>query len=226
MGSDWQVVINFHGIGSAHDAVVESERPYWISADQFEAIIDRAQAHPNAKRVRWTFDDGNRSDLVIGARVLAERGMRGAFFVLTGRFDDPLYLSRADTRALADMGMAVGLHGKDHVDWRRLDPATLADETVTARQDLSEAAGQAIDSVAIPFGGYDRRVIAHLRRCNFARIYTSDGGMSHAAQRICNRTSVRNDMSMDRIDALLAGQDRPARRLKRLVSTTVRRHLR
>ena len=129
VGSDWQVVINFHGIGSAHDAVVESERPYWISADQFEAIIDRAQAHPNAKRVRWTFDDGNRSDLVIGARVLAERGMRGAFFVLTGRFDDPLYLSRADTRALADMGMAVGLHGKDHVDWRRLDPATLTDET-------------------------------------------------------------------------------------------------
>lgn len=218
-------ILNFHGIGTPHDGIDASERPYWVSEDFFARVVDLVGARDNPERVRWTFDDGNRSDLTIGARLLGERGLTADFFLLTGRFDDPRYLSPADARLLVSMGMRIGLHGRDHVDWRRLTPDRLMAETVAARADLAEAAGTAIDRVAIPFGAYNRRVIAHLKRCGFRRIYTSDGGPSRTGDRICSRTSVRDDMMLEQIAALIDGRVPLVSKLRRTVSSTVRRHL-
>lgn len=218
------IILNFHGIGTPHDRVDASERPYWIGEDMFRAIVDRVSARPDADSVRWTFDDGNRSDLVVGARVLAEREKSGAFFLLTGRFDDPHYVSCDDARALVSMGMEVGLHGRDHVDWRQVPRWQLDSETVEARDLLADVVGQPINGVAIPFGAYNRTVIAHLKDCGFDHIYTSDGGSCHPDDRIVNRTSVREDMSLAHIDAILDDDVPIKRRVKRRISTTLRRH--
>jgi len=226
MSSVRNIILNFHGIGTPHADVDASERPYWIDESFFRRIVDMALARPDADRVLWTFDDGNRSDLTIGARVLAEAGRRGMFFLLTGRFGHPDYLSHDDARALAAMGMEIGLHGRDHVDWRHVPPAQLAAETVDARAMLAEVVGRPVDRVAIPFGAYNRKVIAHLQRCGFSRIYTSDGGACRPNQRISNRTSIRCDMSLDRVAAILDDRASLARRLKRNLSTNLRRYIR
>jgi peptidoglycan/xylan/chitin deacetylase (PgdA/CDA1 family) len=220
-----QFVLNFHGIGTPHEGVEAAERPYWIDESFFSRIVDLALARPDADRILWTFDDGNRSDLAVGARILSERGRTGQFFLLTGRLNDPRYLSPGDARSLLAMGMQIGLHGRDHVDWRHLASQQLDAETIAARQDLSTAIGAPIGGVAIPFGVYDRRVIAHLKRCGFDRIYTSDGGRSRPDQRICNRTSVRSDMTLERVAALIDDRVSLARKLRRTASTTARRYV-
>lgn len=220
------VILNFHGIGEPHAGVDSSERPYWVGTDRWDAILRLVDAHPNGRRVEFTFDDGNRSDLDIAAPALAQRGRKGAFYILAGRFDDPHYLSRADCRALAQMGMEVGLHGRSHVDWRRLHNSELADEVDAARGEIAAAAGAAVTSVGIPFGAYDRRVMRYLRARGFAHIRTSDGGGASRWQQVQNRTSMRNDMSIAQVADLLDARESVAKRLRRAASTMVRRHVR
>lgn len=219
-------ILNFHGIGEPHACVDEEERPYWVSEARFHEILALADRHRRAQQIVFTFDDGNRSDLAIAAPALAASGRTGAFYVLAGRFDDPRYLSREDCRELASMGMEVGLHGRRHVDWRRLDEAALADEVDAARSEIAAAAGVPVMGVGIPFGSYDKRVMHYLTARGFAQIRTSDGGAAHSGRQVQNRTSIRSDMPMAQIAALLDGHEPVMRRLRRAASTALRRHVR
>lgn len=220
------MILNFHGIGEPHAGVDADERPYWVSEACFGQILALADGHARARHIVFTFDDGNRSDLTIAAPALAASGRRGAFYVLAGRFDAPHYLTREDCRALVAMGMEVGLHGRDHRDWRRLDDASLSDEVEAARSEIAAATGQPVDSVGIPFGGYDKRVMKYLKARGFATIRTSDGGGAHSDRRVQSRTSIRSDMPMAQIASLLDGHEPVMRRMRRATSTTLRRHVR
>ena len=219
-------ILNFHGIGEPPGGVDEEERPYWVSEARFREILALADRHRRARRIVFTFDDGNRSDLAIAAPALAASGRSGAFYVLAGRFDDPRYLSREDCRALTAMGMEVGLHGRHHVDWRRLGEAALADEVDEAREEIAAAAGAPVTGVGIPFGAYDKRVMRYLMARGFCQIRTSDGGAADSERQVQNRTSIRSDMPMAGIAALLDGHESVMRRLRRAASTTLRRHVR
>lgn len=220
-----EIILNFHGIGTPHAGVDEGERPYWISEARFAEVLDLVDRHPARSRVIYTFDDGNRSDIEIALPALQARGRRASFFVLAGRFGHANYLSRGDCRELVAQGMTVGLHGRHHVDWRSLDRAAFADETIAAREEVAAASGQPVQAVGIPFGNYNRRVIARLKAQGFGPIYTSDSGLAKAGTRIQGRTSLRSDMADARILALLDGREAIKPRLRRAVSTFLRRHL-
>lgn len=217
-----QIILNFHGLGDPPDYVDASERPYWISVELFEDLVASTAGRPE---VSYSFDDGNLSDMLIAAPTLRRHGRVGEFFILTGRLDRPGYLLPKHLHELRDIGMGVGLHGRDHVDWRGVSGRVLHEETVEARQVLSEAAGQPIQSVSIPFGAYNRRVVGHLIGCGFSDIYTSDGGRAPPGARIKNRTSIRSDMSRSRLNEIIAGRSSVAARAKRTLSTFLRRHI-
>lgn len=223
--SDTEIILNFHGIGTPHSTVDSAERPFWISETFYQQILDLVDSKNNVSRIIWTFDDGNASDLTIAAVKLAERKRIGKFFVLTGRFGNPHYLSLSDVRRLSNMGMEVGLHGRDHVDWRTLPINRLKTETTDARQVLAQVLGHQVSSVAIPFGAYSKRVIGHLVRCGFETIYTSDGGSSHSNQQIRNRTSIRADMTLADVSNILDNKVTWARHSRRWLSTALRRHI-
>jgi peptidoglycan/xylan/chitin deacetylase (PgdA/CDA1 family) len=169
-----RIVFNFHGVGTPHAGLPADELPYWCARDLFLKLLDAIAKLPaeTGAPVEITFDDGNRSDLDIAAPALAERDLSATFFACAGRLDDPRYLDRAALRTLEDRGMMVGSHGHSHVDLRKSDQATLQQETSGSRLALAEALRGGVDSFAIPFGSYDRRVLGALR--SYRRIYTSD----------------------------------------------------
>lgn len=225
-GANRTCIVNFHGIGVPHAGVPPSEAPYWLPEARFRAVMERAAALRDGGRdIAVTFDDGNLSDLEIAAPVLSELGFRGEFFVLTGRLERPHYLKPDDVRTLIGMGMEIGLHGRDHVDWRGLDETRLTEETQAARRHLEDVAGCGITKVAIPFGAYDRRVIARLKAADFRVIYTSDGGPASSSSRVRARTTLRSDMSGETIEAIFSGRQPLRRRLRRAASAFLRRHV-
>lgn len=218
-GSGAYVGINFHGVGVPHAAVPADEVPYWLSVARFAEVVARiAKLKASGRDLRITFDDGNSSDLLEAAPILARHGLLAEFFVLTGRFDDPRYLSPAQLCELSALGHGIGLHGRDHVDWRRLDGAGLAAETTGARAALAEVTGRMATSVAIPFGAYDRRVMAALKVAGFTAIHTSDGGPARDGALVRPRTSLRSDMDDGEVDAILAGAVSPLGRFRRYAS--------
>jgi peptidoglycan/xylan/chitin deacetylase (PgdA/CDA1 family) len=216
-----QIILNFHGLGEPPASIDAAERPYWISPELFHDIVAQTASRPE---VTYSFDDGNLSDLTLAAPTLKRHGRVGDFFILTGRLQQPGYLTPAHLRELRDMGMGIGLHGRDHIDWRHITAQVLDEETVQARQVLSDAAGQPITSVSIPFGAYNSSVVRRLVSCGFTE-FTSDGGRAPARARVKSRTSIRSDMSAGRLDEIIAGQSSAVVSAKRALSTFLRRHV-
>ena len=98
-------------------------------------------------------------------------------------------------------------------------------EIDVARSDLEAALGARIDEVAIPFGRYNRRVIAKLWQARFERIHTSDGGLTIPEAKVWNRNTLRNDMDEAVLHKTLSGQWSRAQNLKRAVRSMMKRHV-
>lgn len=217
-----EIILIFHGIGISRPELPAEEHPYWISRDFFDEVLQVVAARRDAQPIVLTFDDGNKSDLYAAER-LASAGLEGKFFLLTGRFDQPDYLNRDDARELDRAGFEVGLHGHRHVDWRFAANAELDFETIDSRVELADAIGRTVESAAIPFGAYNRRVMNHLRRQAFDRVYTSDAGPARTAGLFRRRTSLMAHHRIEDIISLLDDRVSPMARARRAVAPIIKR---
>ncbi len=173
-----RLVLCFHGIGSPPDWIAAPERPFWCDEVSFGSLLDSVDAVSRRAGIPivLTFDDGNISDATIALTALQERNLTATFFVCAGRLGQPGYLDGPAVQRLSAAGMQIGSHGWAHTDWRKADDVTLDREVDEARHELSGLVGTAVDTVAVPFGSYDRRVLSRLRRSRLRKIFTSDGG--------------------------------------------------
>jgi peptidoglycan/xylan/chitin deacetylase (PgdA/CDA1 family) len=195
-----RVALCFHGIGTRRRVLEEEEDAYWVSRDQFLAILDEVADWPT---VDISFDDGNVSDVEIALPALQERGLSGTFYALMGRLDQPGSLSPEDLRALTEAGMEVGTHGWGHVPWTGLDAASLRREIAEARLCLTEAIRKPVTKAALPFGRYDRHVLRALREEAYERVSTSDRALSRPDDWLSARFSVHATDNPESIRALV-----------------------
>ncbi len=192
-----------------------------VTPDVFAGVLDRVGDRPD---VRITFDDGNRSDVDTALPLLEERGMTATFFVLADRIDRPDQLATADLQRMVDAGMTIGSHGRAHVPWTECDDRQLTAEIAESARDLTAAIARPVDHFACPFGAYDRRVLAALRRQGAAKVFTSDRGAT-SSRWLTARTSLRAEHRLEDLDDLLAhGRSRPSRWVRDL--NTLRKRVR
>lgn len=186
--SGW-LVLTFHGIGVPPVDIPSDEQPYWCATETFLRILDSIPEIEEKSRIRiaLTFDDGKISDARIATPALAERGLRGMFFPCAGRIGAPGYLDGPAMVEMLAAEMEIGTHGWSHVDWRQADNCTLTRETMDARDRIAQVIQRPVESVAIPFGSYDRRVLGRLGTYN--TIYTSDGYRTPRLGRIIPRVT-------------------------------------
>jgi peptidoglycan/xylan/chitin deacetylase (PgdA/CDA1 family) len=211
--------LTFHGIGDPPATVGVAERDVWLSEADFAASLDAIRTLPEAT---VSFDDGNASDLQIALPALRERDISATFFVVVARLGEPGYLSAGDLRRLREEGMRIGLHGMHHQRWRGLSDDGLDEEISVARQRLEDAAGAPLDAAACPFGAYDRRVLAHLRRAGFGAVFTSDGGWASRGAWLQARNTLRAGDGAAAV-AALAADDGAAARSRHQLKTLVKR---
>jgi peptidoglycan/xylan/chitin deacetylase (PgdA/CDA1 family) len=214
------VTLTVHGIGPAGHELAAGEERTWVDIGRFEQVLDAAAGRPD---VRLTFDDGNSSDLDIALPRLLERGLTAEFFVLAGLLGQPGRLDSQGVRELHRAGMRIGSHGWAHRDWRRLTPAQVDEELTQAHDLLGEIGGEPVTRVAIPFGSYDARVLARLRRARVTRAYTSDGGRARPGAWLHARNSVRHDADAAWISSVLDGTPSLRVRARRLAARAVKR---
>ncbi len=201
-------ILNFHGLGEPARTIDDpDEGRFWLPPELFEEILDLVEARRDRVDVSYTFDDGNRSDLEIGAEALARRQRTATFFVLASRIGEPGSLDPADLRALIAEGNEIGNHGADHVSWRNLDETRLDQELGQARERIAEAAGRPVVAAAIPFGQYRGRVLRRLRHHGYERVYCVDGGPWTSDQYPIARTSITNTMTAADVEQVLLGRN-------------------
>lgn len=126
--------------------------------------------------VSLTFDDGT-ADHSLGSQILAQRGLRGTFFVNSAQIGTSgYYLTLSQLRAIAAGGHEIGGHTLHHLDLVTLSPAERTRQICSDRDKLVEW-GFAPSSFAYPFGSYDAAAQRTVLECGYASARTV-GGLS------------------------------------------------
>ncbi len=184
-------ILNFHGLAESFDQQCGGDKDYWTDPRFFAAVLEIVRDRQN---VSVTFDDAYESDYTVALPLLKASKMNARFFVVAGRVGQKGFLSSSQIQSLCAEGMTIGSHGMHHRKWPALSNRELHEEVVEARDRIEQITGTRIREAACPFGGYDRRVLEHLRRSGYDRVYTSDGGPAKAECWIQPRnTIVRGD---------------------------------
>ena len=213
--------MNFHGLGAAKRPYEDGEEPYWISEEQFRAALDLVE--DAAVPVVITFDDGNDSDYLLGVPELRKRGLEATFFVLAGKIGRSGYLTREMVAEIdADPLFAIGSHGMDHRAWPDLADTDLQNEIAGAQSTLSEICGRPVSEAGLPFGRYDRRVLAKLQETGHSTIYSSDGMPRLRQSNPIPRYSIRKDTSMGDLAKMIANQGSIMARAKSELRSTLK----
>ena len=176
------------------------ENQTWLSIAVFESLLNEIHGRSN---VEVTFDDGNYSDIDIALPALLRYGMKASFFVPAGQLDVSGYLSKSDVRELAHAGMKIGSHGMYHRDWTKLNDEELKDEIYTSKELLGDILNRPINETACPFGFYNRRVLYHLRKAGYRKVYTSDRGLARSDAWIQPRNTLFSFNSPESVKSII-----------------------
>lgn len=123
--------------------------------------------------VHITFDDGWRETVDIAGPLLAARGLQATLFVTTGLIGRSRFLTPAELARLPQDTFHVGSHTVSHPFLNELADADVADELRRSRGDLEDILGREVDSLSIPNGAADRRVIRIAADSGYRFVYLS-----------------------------------------------------
>jgi peptidoglycan/xylan/chitin deacetylase (PgdA/CDA1 family) len=121
-----------------------------------------------------TFDDGGKSTMRTAA-FLAQRGLKGHFFIPTSKIDDPLFLSKTAVRELHQQGHIIGSHSHTHpANFTVLTLDQMHDEWHRSVAILSDIIGGQIITGSIPSGFSCSNTIATAGRAGIKYLFTSE----------------------------------------------------
>lgn len=139
------------------------------------ALLAAVPASAGAARVYvgLTFDDGTRTQYDF-RHVLDAHGVKGTYYVNSGKVGQPGYMTWDELRELRAAGHEIGGHTRDH---RRLTTLTRPEqvEQVCDDRDALVAEGFDVRNFAYPHGAYDAQVMAVVRDCGYDSGRTTGG---------------------------------------------------
>jgi peptidoglycan/xylan/chitin deacetylase (PgdA/CDA1 family) len=188
-----------HGIGPVPSHIPDVEKPYWLPVDLFADVVEMVRGGD----ARFTFDDGNATDVSIALPALRAAGLTAAFFIPSDRIGRPGYLGEDDIRRLHNEGMEIGSHGCAHMRWTEVCDAEIANDVMHSIERLAGIVQAPVRSVAIPYGHCDRRVLGILRRLGIARVYSSFRGPEADGAWLVRRDCIMAHMSRGEIHEIL-----------------------
>lgn len=128
------------------------------------SFLARADPGPTTI-VSFTLDDGLVSQNT-GADILAQHGMRGTFYIVSGSVGTPGYLTHADLRRIADAGHEIGGHTVNHPDLTTTRPNEVRRQICQDRANLTRW-GYQVTSFAFPYNTHTASTEAVARDCGY-----------------------------------------------------------
>jgi peptidoglycan/xylan/chitin deacetylase (PgdA/CDA1 family) len=138
--------------------------------------------------------------------VLKEFGLKAHFFILVGRVGTEGYMNWDQVKELHRAGMTIGSHGMSHCFLTELNDAELACELTDSKKLLEEVLGTAVDSLSIPRGFYNARVLEKAAQAGYKTVFASD-----------NRIAIKADWDFEHFKYVLRKGYSFGERLQRFV---------
>ena len=159
----------------------------FVGLSAFLNALDAGQPLPSGALL-MTFDDGYTDLLTAACPLLAERGIRGVAFAVTGYIGETnewdrhlgagqLTLLDADgLRAVAAHGVEIGSHGVSHRPLVRLPPDELADELRDSAARIELLGLPRPAAFSYPHGEWSPESAAAVRDAGYAAAFTTQPG--------------------------------------------------
>jgi peptidoglycan/xylan/chitin deacetylase (PgdA/CDA1 family) len=145
------------------------------------------------KPVVLTFDDGYRDAYEVVFPLLLEYGFTGTFFVLAtpAHFEWEDYLTWAEMKEMADAGMEIQAHGRDHVDLRGQSYDYLVYQILGIREAIGHHVGHPARFFCYPSGRYDDAVIGVLQAAEYWGAVTTEWGKTQTREGLYRLPRIR-----------------------------------
>jgi peptidoglycan/xylan/chitin deacetylase (PgdA/CDA1 family) len=162
-----------------HEVMPESDYSYCVNSRAFAehmALLDSVAKSSDPKLpVQITFDDGERSQYLNAAPLLAEHRISATYFVTPGLIGTATkFLGWHELKALQNAGHSIQSHGWSHKFLTFCSDAELAHELLASRQLLEDKLGDLVEEISVPGGRWNRRVIKACADAGYRRAYVSD----------------------------------------------------
>lgn len=168
-----------HAVLAYHEVMPESDYAYCVTSGSFAqhlALFDSVAEHAGPKLpLQITFDDGERSQYLNAAPLLAEHGISATYFVTPGLIGTAAkFLGWNELKALQNAGHSIQSHGWSHKFLTFCSDAELAHELLASRKSLEDKLGSLVEEVSVPGGRWNWRVIKACADAGYRRVYVSD----------------------------------------------------
>ena len=145
------------------------------------------------KPIVLTFDDGYRDAYEVVFPLLLDYGFTGTFFVLAtpAHFESPEYLTWTQMKEMADAGMEIQAHGRDHVDLRGRSYDYLVYQILGIKEAVQHHTGRLPRFFCYPSGKRDANVIDVLESAGYWGAVTTDWGHTHTRENLFEMPRLR-----------------------------------
>ncbi len=214
-------VLMYHGVIAAH-APLPKEREagadlYDVSAENFRAQLSWLKEHLyrsvtihknldafSTKETLLTFDDGEMNNYTVALPLLKEFGFAGHFFLIAKRVGKEGYMGWEHIRQLQSDGMVIGSHGFSHEILTNLLDTQIQEELTASKKYLERNLGLPIESISIPRGFCDDKIIRMAREAGYRYIFMSEKP-DGLATNCFGRIAVKSSWTIDRFAQAMQG---------------------
>ncbi len=192
----------------------ESGYLYSVTSDQLDAHLEvvaelQGDSQCGGFSTEITFDDGHRSNYVEGLERLQKHSVRATFFVVAGWMSSQHgYMTWPDLRELVSLGHHVQSHGWTHRFLTACSKSELQEELERSKHTLEDQLGVCVDTISIPHGRWNDRVLKGCAAAGYRRVYSSNPWMPRQQREgveLIGRYMVRRSLQPQQLRRLLAG---------------------
>lgn len=159
------------------------------------------------KPVILTFDDSYADHYTNAFPILQEFGFAGTFFVITARADagDPNHLNWEQIREMAEAGMSMESHTKNHPNLQGRDEAYLVYEILGSMESLNYYTGKTTHMFCYPGGDFDAMTLQVGAGLPIWRAVTTENGRTHTTDNrlLLPRLRISNGMGAAALASIL-----------------------
>ena len=147
----------------------------WLSEHDYHTVgIDELDSSSQQKQVILTFDDGEMNNFIHALPVMQKLGLKAYFFVITERVGTVGYLGWDELQQMQEAGMMIGSHSVTHRILTSLTDDEIEIELNLSRKHLTERLGDKINTLSIPRGFYNDKVIKAADKIGYQNIFVSE----------------------------------------------------
>jgi len=172
------------------------EQMYFLKREGFITIyfdqLKESFADEAGKHAVITFDDGYQDNYTNASPILDELGFKATVFLTSGFIKDTNlkrsgmsapnwvreYLSWSEVRQMQAGSVRFGCHAKTHTALDTLETKDIEAEIGSSRRLIEKRLGRSVNTFSYPYGRYDDRVTAVLRKEGFDWACTIEEGLN------------------------------------------------